>query len=127
MANTCWSWWISPYVGWPGTSSAVRIVSTPLIFQAALTSMDRIRAYGCGDRRVAPQSMFSAHRSLEKANRPCTLGTPSGRAALVPRPPARSVVAVAVVVVTPVVSRRHGVARCARPATTESTAAKMRP
>lgn len=59
---------------------------TPLMASAADTSMETMRACGCGLRNVAPQSMLSAHASEEKAKRPCTLGMPSGRSAEVPSP-----------------------------------------
>ena len=36
----------------------------PGVARAAVTSTPRIRAYGCGLRRVTPQSMPSIHRSL---------------------------------------------------------------
>jgi hypothetical protein len=52
--------------------------------RALVVSIDLIRAYGCGDRSVAPQSMFSARISDEKENAPVTFATPSGRSALVP-------------------------------------------
>src|SRR5262245_6886565 len=56
---------------------------------AGPTSRATMRACGCGDRSVRPHSMPSAYRSDEKANRPWTLGLPSGRIGLSPtRPPA---------------------------------------
>ena len=68
----------------PGTSSAVMIASTPEIFQAADRSIDTMRAYGCGERSVAPHRHPSADRSDENANVPCTLAMPSGRVGDVP-------------------------------------------
>src|SRR6188508_2613015 len=78
----------------PGTSAAVTTASTPEIFHAADTSIDRIRAYGCGDRNVAPHRQPSAERSEENANVPWTLATPSGRVGDVPIVPCRPAVPV---------------------------------
>ncbi len=44
LANTGWSALISPYVGRPGTSSAVSTVETPGIASALDTSIDTMRA-----------------------------------------------------------------------------------
>src|SRR5687768_13064483 len=41
--------------------------------------MLRMRAYGWGERSVAPHSTPSPPRSDENANEPCTLAIPSGR------------------------------------------------
>ena len=88
-ANTGWSAEMRPYVAAPGTSSAVTTHATPAMASAGPTSMDAMRAWGWGERRVRPHSMPSAYRSDEKAKLPCTLGTPSGRTGLSPtRPPA---------------------------------------
>ena len=84
FANTGWSLEIRPYVNFPGTSSAVIIACTPAMRRALVVSIDVIRAYGCGERRVAPHNMFSARISDEKENSPVTFATPSGRRALVP-------------------------------------------
>ena len=78
---------IRPYVGLPGTSSAVTIASTPSILHAGVTSMRTMRAYGCGERSVAPHRNPSAERSPENANEPCTLAMPSGRGGLSPSRP----------------------------------------
>src|SRR5919204_215037 len=89
LANTGWSWCSRPYVGLPGTSSAVTTALTPCIRRAGSMSTERMRAAGCGLRRVRPHSMPSIHRSEEKANWPFTLGIPSGRSTLSPTPGAR--------------------------------------
>src|SRR5829696_371686 len=60
--------------------------SPPLIFHAAEGSRRTMRAYGCGERSVAPHRTPSAPRSDENANRPCTFGSPSGRGGLCPIP-----------------------------------------
>src|SRR6266508_672345 len=64
---------------------------TPGMARAGAVSKDRIRAYGCGLRSVAPQIIPSIHRSEENANWPRTLGGASGRRTLSPRPGARRV------------------------------------
>ncbi len=66
-----------------------------------------MRADGCGARRVAPHNIPSAHRSEPNANRPLTLGIPSGRGALSPMRGARVRVRVVVVVVVVEVTRYH--------------------
>jgi hypothetical protein len=63
FANTGWSLLMRPYVGLPGTSSAVITHWTPERARAADVSIETILAYGCGERKVAPQSMFSACKS----------------------------------------------------------------
>ena len=62
--------------------------ATPGIRHAAEGSIRRIRAWGWGERRVAPHSIPSAQASEEKAKRPCTLATASGRTGLSPIRPA---------------------------------------
>src|SRR5829696_2994050 len=57
--------------------------------RAGAVSRDRMRAYGYGLRRVAPQTIPSIHRSEEKANWPLVLAGASGRRTLSPRPGAR--------------------------------------
>src|SRR6266511_1794716 len=64
---------------------------TPGMARAGAVSMPRIRAWGWGLRRVAPQTMPSVHRSEEKANSPLVLAGASGRRTLSPRPGARRV------------------------------------
>src|ERR1044071_4720684 len=59
--------------------------------RAGAGSRDRVEAYGCGLRRVAPQTIPSIHRSEEKANSPLVLAGASGRRRLSPRPGARRV------------------------------------
>ena len=59
----------------PGTSSAVSTAWTPGIASAGDVSIDTMRAYGCGDRSVAPHTAPSIGRSDEKANVPATLAT----------------------------------------------------
>src|SRR3954451_24006023 len=70
-------------------------VSTPGIRHAGEGSTRTMRACGWGDRSVAPHSMPSAHRSDEKAKRPWTLATPSGRGGLSPSRPGRAGASVA--------------------------------
>src|SRR5215216_6556714 len=62
---------------------------TPEMARAGAVSRDRMRAYGYGLRRVAPQTIPSIHRSEEKANWPLVLAGASGRRTLWPRPGAR--------------------------------------
>jgi hypothetical protein len=65
MASTGWSANSSPYTLLPGTSALVSTALTPGSWIAAVRSMARMPARGCGLRRVAPQSMPSAQRSEE--------------------------------------------------------------
>src|ERR671924_1721554 len=64
---------------------------TPEMARAGAVSRDRMRAWGWGLRRVAPQTIPSIHRSDEKANWPLVLAGASGRRTLSPRPGARRV------------------------------------
>src|SRR5919205_2354441 len=57
---------------------------TPGSFSAADMSMDLIRAWACGDRRILPYSIPGSFRSAPYMARPVTLGTPSGRIGRVP-------------------------------------------
>ena len=57
----------------------MRIVATPGIANARETSMATMRAYGWGDRSVAPHAAPSIGRSEENANMPWALTMPSGR------------------------------------------------
>ena len=70
----------------PGTSSWVSTAATPGSRSAPVRSTARMRARGCGLRRVAPHSMSAIHRSDENANSPVTLSVPSGRGTLIPTP-----------------------------------------
>src|ERR671934_1617963 len=91
MASTGWSCTSRPKVFFPGTSAWVITAWTPGIRAAAATSMDTIRACGCGLRSVAPKSMPSRRRSLAYSNWPLTLGTPSTRRTESPTPPLRRI------------------------------------
>src|ERR671924_870487 len=62
---------------------------TPEMARAGAVSRDRMRAWGWGLRRVAPQTIPSIHRSEEKANWPLVLAGASGRRTLSPSPGAR--------------------------------------
>ena len=78
-ANTGWSWLIEP-VGRlaghvVGGDARRRRRRSPA---PATTSMRTIRAYGCGERSVAPHSMPSADRSDENAKRALHLGDAVG-------------------------------------------------
>ena len=78
--------------GCPGTSSAVSTVATPGIASAVDTSIDTMRAYGCGERSVAPHAAPSIGRSDEKANAALGLGDavgPGRRVADAARPSTR--------------------------------------
>ena len=76
----------SPYMLEPGTSSASSTAYTPGLATASAIPIDRIRALGCGLRRVWPHSISSAHRSLPYANCPLTFGMPSIRGTETPTP-----------------------------------------
>src|SRR5262245_20489516 len=93
--------------------------STPGMRHAGDGSRRTIRAYGCGDRSVAPHSMPSAHTSDEKAKRPCTFGTASGRVGLEPMP-ARGRVVMSVSVMAP--ARRRAPDRSQDPPVTGAPA-----
>src|SRR6266508_2021303 len=62
---------------------------TPATARAGAVSRDRMRAWGCGLRRVAPHTIPSIHRSEENANWPSVFAGASGRSTLSPRPGAR--------------------------------------
>src|SRR6266508_4260936 len=62
---------------------------TPATARAGAVSRDRMRAWGCGLRRVAPHTIPSIHRSEENANWPLVFARASGRSTLSPRPGAR--------------------------------------
>src|SRR6266511_3471383 len=62
---------------------------TPATARAGAVSRDRMRAWGCGLRRVAPHTIPSIHRSEENANWPLVFAGASGRSTLSPRPGAR--------------------------------------
>src|SRR5262245_29505279 len=104
-----------PYVSNPGTSAAVTTDSTPGMDHAGAGSMRTIRAYGCGDRSVAPHSAPSRGRSDEKRNSPCAFGTPSGRGTLSPIRPVRTGVSVLASDIGTVPASCHGSDRVDQP------------
>ena len=95
----------------PGTSACVSTACTPGSASAAAMSIETMRACACGLRSVAPCNIPGTLRSLEYANSPLTLGTPSGRSTISPMRPRTSCV-----VLTRATPPRPGVRprRCAR-------------
>ena len=67
-----------------GRSLAVMTAFTPCSFSAAEVSIDRMRAWACGERNTFPYSIPGSFRSAPYIARPVTLGTPSGRIGRVP-------------------------------------------
>src|SRR6202789_1489384 len=57
---------------------------TPGSAAAADVSIDLMRAWACGERRIFPYSIPGSFRSAPYSARPVTLGTPSGRMGRVP-------------------------------------------
>ena len=60
-----------------GKSSRVTTALTPGSCAAAATSIDLIRACGCGLRKILPTSMPGRNRSAPNFARPVTLSMPS--------------------------------------------------
>ena len=67
-----------------GKSCAVTTVRTPGSAAARDVSMERTRAWACGERRILPTRVPGIFMSAPYIARPVTLGTPSGRTGLVP-------------------------------------------
>src|SRR6516162_9284926 len=70
--------------GCSGKSADVTAALTPGNAAALETSIDRMRAWAWGERRMRPTSMPGIERSAPYCAVPVTLGTPSGRTGRVP-------------------------------------------
>ena len=67
-----------------GKSAPVITALTPGSAAAFEVSIERMRAWACGERRMRPISMPGIARSEPYCARPVTFGTPSGRIGRVP-------------------------------------------
>ena len=65
--------------GWSGRSADVMTAFTPGRASAWEVSMDRMRAWAWGLRRIPPTSIPGSEWSAANRARPVTLSTPSGR------------------------------------------------
>src|SRR5262249_53543701 len=70
--------------GCSGKSADVTTALTPGSAAAFAISIERMRAWACGERRMRPTSMPGIARSAPYCARPVTFGTPSGRTGRVP-------------------------------------------
>src|SRR5215510_13438939 len=70
--------------GCSGKSADVTTALTPGNAAAFAISIERMRAWACGERRMRPTSMPGIARSAPYCARPVTFGTPSGRTGRVP-------------------------------------------
>src|SRR6516165_6892242 len=69
---------------WSGKSAEVTSALTPGNASAFDASIERIRAWACGERMTLPWSVPAVAKSAPYIARPVTFGTPSGRIGRVP-------------------------------------------
>src|SRR6516225_2394275 len=69
---------------WSGKSAEVTTALTPGNASAFDASIERIRAWACGERMTLPWSVPAVAKSAPYIARPVTFGTPSGRIGRVP-------------------------------------------
>src|SRR5215813_10737341 len=67
-----------------GKSAEVTTALTPGNAAAFDASIERMRAWACGERRILPYSVPAVAKSAAYIARPVTFGTPSGRIGRVP-------------------------------------------